>query len=63
MNAEAAKEMGGVNGLLADSDFICPECKGIIIKIPCVVHEEVYELGHKENCPFKQLFLASCKFE
>ena len=61
MNADTVK-VGGVNGVPVN-DFICTECKGIITKVPCVVHDEVYESGHKDNCSFNLPITANCKFE
>lgn len=40
--------------------FLCQVCGKKIEKIGCQTHEEVYEIGHKDDCPYKQIIKEGC---
>lgn len=41
-------------------DSTCQICGNKIEKVPCHVHEEVIELGHRDDCPYKQSIKKEC---
>lgn len=43
--------------------FLCKTCGGKITKISCITHDEGYEIGHKDNCPNKQVIKEGCVIE
>ncbi|MBI5401219.1 hypothetical protein HZB05_00085 [Candidatus Wolfebacteria bacterium] len=45
---------------MPENQFVCEECKKIIEKIICHTHDESYEVGHGDNCPYKQTVKESC---
>ncbi len=43
-----------------NSEFECQVCGEKIEKIGCQTHEEAYEIGHKDDCPYNQIIKEGC---
>ncbi len=57
MKNENEKDFIKIGG---QADFMCQTCGNKIENASCSVHEEVYEVGHKYDCPYKQVIKKEC---